>query len=610
MKVTKVKKITAVLCALLCAIGSTFICSAASQRYTINEIDDMVIYLPDDMTAITRSSQNTDRYFSVFGLDYDTTMQNFKNGDIYLQGMDSMSSLTVTVTMTKNADSNSIGNYNLLEADKLSQVSSNFLSQSEYTSCTPDMSGKIVWLNFDTNVTSNGLSIRAYQANTVYDGMSVSITLQRNSGNVTPEDYAAFTEIVSSVNFQKESSIGSMIPYIIIGASIFVILLIIILIIVVKHVKKRRKKNRNDRILEELAGKYTSKRRNKPAQEHSEYSVYEDENFEENKDVYSEIGNEEEYRIDKTEIDSEDFFKGVEQSDNEDVKIYKSSERKIDDSEIEEILNFKRMSDKKSAAESEESLAEVVYSNVNHADNEEKTEIDTETEIENTEEDTEEIAESETAEEAPAEDVKEKIDMVSELEDGLFGEADENDEEDYNNDEELIRQEAKRVKFKDSDDFFEEAPKKTMGVISSKEIRDAEDFDVINEVEERVKEVEKPSQNAGKSFVEAMKKVGGGIKSFGVHCGYFCTNVSRMIKHKHAMKKRQKAEAERRERARQRAERQRAQRREMENGGLVQVHSRSESRTAQNRRPVQQRRPSYSQQRRPSNPQNRNNRRR
>lgn len=595
MKVTKVKKITAVLCALLCAIGSTFICSAASQRYTINEIDDMVIYLPDDMTAITRSSQNTDRYFSVFGLDYDATMQNFKNGDIYLQGMDSLSSLTVTVTMTKNADSNSIGNYNLLEADKLSQVSSNFLSQSEYTSCTPDMSGKIVWLNFDTNVTSNGLSIKAYQANTVYDGMSVSITLQRNSGNVTPEDYAAFTEIVSSVNFQRESSIGSMIPYIIIGASIFVILLIIILIIVVKHVKKRRKKNRNDRILEELAGKYTSKRRNRPAQEHSEYSVYEDEKFEED-----------EYKIDKTEIDSEDFFKGVEQSDNEDVKIYKSSERKIDDSEIEEILNFKRMSDKKAAAKAEESLAEVVYSNANHTDNEEKTETKTETEIENTEE----IAESEHAEEAPTEDVKDKTNMVLELEDGLFGEADENDEEDYNNDEELIRQEAKRVKFKDSDDFFEEAPKKTTGVISSKEIRDAEDFDVINEVEERVKEVEKPSQNAGKSFVDAMKKVGGGIKSFGVHCGYFCTNVSRMIKRKHAMKKRQKAEAERRERARQRAERQRAQRREMENGGLVRVHSRSESRTAQNRRPVQQRRPSSSQQRRPSNPHNRNNRRR
>lgn len=601
MKVNGFKKITAVLCALMCVIGSVLTCSAAPQRYTINEIDDMVISLPGDMSAITRSSKNSDRYFSVFGLDYNTTMKNFENGDIYLQGMDSMSAVTVTVTMTKTDESKGIGNYNLLEPDKLSQVSSNFLSQSEYTSCTPDTAGKIVWLNFDTNVTSNGLSIRAYQANTVYDGMSVSITLQRNSGNVTAEDYATFTEIVSSVSFLKESAIGSMIPYIIIGVSIAVILLLIILIIVVKQAKKRRKKNKNDKILEELAEKHISKRRNNPAKEQTEYSVYEDENFEENRNGYSDTSSdnsEDDYTFDKTEIDSEDFFKGIEQSDNEDVKIYSPSERKFDDSEIEEILSYKRMVAQKAAAEAEESYAEVVYSSKKNAEKAEEPE----TEPENTEE----IEEPETA---PNEETEKKSDKIVEIEDGLFGESDENDEEDYNNDEELVREEAKRVKFKDSDDFFEEAPKKTIGVISSKELRDAEDFDVINEVEERVKEVEKPSQNAGKSFVEAVKKVGGGIKSFGVHCGYFCTNVSRMIKRKRAMKKRQKAEAERRERARQRAERQRAQRREMENGGLVQVHSRSEYRPSQNKRPVQPRRPS-TQQRRPSNPQNRKKERR
>lgn len=604
MKVTKVKIITAVLCALMCVIGSVLTCSAAPQRYTINEIDDMVISLPGDMSAITRSSKNSDRYFSVFGLDYNTTMKNFENGDIYLQGMDSMSAVTVTVTMTKTDESKGIGNYNLLEPDKLSQVSSNFLSQSEYTSCTPDTAGKIVWLNFDTNVTSNGLSIRAYQANTVYDGMSVSITLQRNSGNVTAEDYATFTEIVSSVSFLKESAIGSMIPYIIIGASVAVILLLIILIIVVKQAKKRRKKNKNDKILEELAEKHISKRRNNPAKEQTEYSVYEDENFEESRNGYSDTvsdNSEDDYTFDKTEIDSEDFFKGVEQSDNEDVKIYSPSERKFDDSEIEEILSYKRMVAQKAAAEAEESFAEVVYSSKKNAEKAEEPE----TEPENTEE----IEEPETDGKVPNEEVEKKSDKIVEIEDGLFGESDENDEEDYNNDEELVREEAKRVKFKDSDDFFEEAPKKTIGVISSKELRDAEDFDVINEVEERVKEVEKPSQNAGKSFVEAVKKVSGGIKSFGVHCGYFCTNVSRMIKRKRAMKKRQKAEAERRERARQRAERQRAQRREMENGGLVQVHSRSERRPSQNKRPVQPRRPS-TQQRRPSNPQNRKKERR
>lgn len=596
MKVNGFKKITAVFCALMCVIGSTFICSAAPQRYTISEIDDMVISLPGDMSAITRSSKNSDRYFSVFGLDYNTTMKNFENGDIYLQGMDSMSAVTVTVTMTKTDESKGIGNYNLLEADKLSQVSSNFLSQSEYTSCTPDTAGKIVWLNFDTNVTSNGLSIRAYQANTVYDGMSVSITLQRNSGNVTAEDYATFTEIVSSVSFLKESAIGSMIPYIIIGASVLVILLLIILMIVVKHAKKRRKKNKNDKILEELAEKHISKRRNNPAKEQAEYSVYEDENFEKSRNGYSDTAsenNDDDYIFDKTEIDSDDFFKGVEQSGNEDVKIYSPSERKFDDSEIEEILSYKRMADEKAAAEAEESFAEVVYSNGKNAVKAEEPETETEPE---------EIEESETDGKTPSKEVEKKTDKIVEIEDGLFGEADENDEEDYNNDEELVREEAKRTKFRDSDDFFEEAPKKTIGVISSEELRDAEDFDVISEVEERAKEVEKPSQNAGKSFVEAMKKVGGGIKSFGVHCGYFCTNVSRMIKRKRSMKKRQKAEAERRERARQRAERQRAQRREMENGGLVQVHSRSERRPSQNRRPVQQRRP--------SNPQNRKKERR
>lgn len=608
MKSNKFKKITACLCALMCIIGSILLCSAASQRYTINEIDDMVIYLPNDISAVTRSSKNTDRYFSVFGLDYNTTMQNFENGDIYLQGMDSMSALTVTVTMTKTEESKSIVNYNLLNADELSRVSSNFLSQSEYTSCTPDTAGKIVWLNFNTNVTSSGLSIKAYQANTVYDGMSVSITLQRNSGNVTAEDYATFTEIVSSVQFMKENTFGSIIPYIIIGASVAVIILIIVLIIIFKHAKKRRRKNKNDKILEELAGKYTSKQRNRTDREQAEYSVYEDENFEDNKADDSDNGYEyngdDEYTFDKTEIDSEDFFKGARQDDNDDVKIYKPSDRKIDDSEIEEILNFKKMSDEKA---NEESFAEVVYKNEKAADNGELI-----SESENEAKDTEETTEPDTLNNAVNKELTEKANKAEEIQDGLFGEADENDEEDYNNDEELVRQEAKRVKFKDSDDFFEEAPKKTVGVISSKDILDAEDFDVINEVEQRVKEVEKPSQSAGKSFVDAMNKIGSGIRSFGMHLGYFCTNVSRMIKRRHAMKKRQKIEAQRRERARQRAERQRTQRREMENGGLVQVHSRSEYRPDPNRKAAQQRRPSSSKSKYSSNSQstNRNNNRR
>lgn len=542
----------AVLCALIC-IAASLLSVGAAQRYIINEIDDMIIYLPDNMTAVTRSSVETDKYFSVFGLDYNTEKKNFENGDIYLQGMDSASALTVTVTMTKTSDSQSIGNYNLLKSDELSNVTSNFLSQSEYISCTPDTSEKIVWLIFNTNVISGGVPIKAYQANTVYDGMSVSVTLQRNGGSVTAQDYAVFSEVVSSADFMKKSSVGNNAPYIIIGAAVLFIAAAILLAIFVKRAKKFRKKNKNDKIIEELSGKYASKRARHSSKDYSDGEAVSKETAPEETERKAEP-------FDKTRTFMPLDSGNSAEQDGEDLKIYSPAKKIYGEKEIEEILESKRIENLKTEAESE-NTAEVVYSNSEYGSDEYNDSIQT------------------------------KSDIGSQFEDRLFG----GDYDEFDNDEELARQEAKRVKFDDSDDFFEEAPKKVMGVISSKEIRDAEDFDVINEVEKRVSEVENPAPNAGESFVKVMMKVGGGLKYFGVHCGYFCTNVYRMIKRRRAAQKRRRAEEERRERARQRAQRQNAQRREA-GDGLVRVHSRSDRRPAQNgRRGSQQRRPSGSQ---------------
>ena len=59
-----------------------------------------------------------------------------------------------------------------------------------------------------------------------------------------------------------------------------------------------------------------------------------------------------------------------------------------------------------------------------------------------------------------------------------------------------------------------------------------------------------------------------------------------MIKRKRAIAKRKKAEEERRERERQKAERARMRAERGESDGLVQVHSRTDSRPQQNRRPA------------------------
>lgn len=531
MSMKRLKKIAVMtLCVLICLFGSSVVCSAAQQRYTISELDDMVVFLPENMTAITRSSSATDKYFSVFGLDYDTTMQNFKNGNIYLQGMDNMSGVTVTVTMTKTTESEGIGNYNMLSTEKLSEVTNNFLSQSEYTSCTPDNANDVVWLIFNADVNNNGTMIKAYQANTIYDGMSINVTLQRNGGNVTAEDYSTFSSIVSSATFLKAES-ANLVPYIIIGAGVLTIIVIIILIVILKYAKKRMKKNKNDKLIEELADKYTTRRNHSAEYKNSDYEDIE---------IVSQNSFEEDG----------DFLSGVE---SEEVKEYRPKPvNRAVESEIDEILGYTEKADEEFAKEAFEKPEKV---NVAETPVEEKTAVESDLQQEETE--------------------SENIADFSDFED---------EDEEYYNDEELVRQQSKRTKFVDSDDFFEEAPKKTMGVISSKEIRDAEDYDVINEVEKRVSEVEKTTPTVGEKVVKVLKNIGGGLKSIGIHFGYFCTNVSRMIKRKNAQKKRQRAEEERRERARLRAARERQQRREMQNGGLVQVRSRNDRRPSQNRR--------------------------
>lgn len=507
---------------LLCSTVTYF----AEGGYTVSQLDDMVISLPDNMLAVTRDNKNTDKYFSVFGLDYDTTMENFKSSDIYLQGMDTSSKLTMTVTMTKTNESQGIVNYNLLADDKLTQVKNNFLNQGEYVSCTPDQTDKLVWLYFNVNVQNNGKPIKAYLANTVYDGMSINITIQRNSGDVKPEDYATLANSVSSVYFKSNGNSGSVIPFIVGATAILLIAGIVVAVILIKKAKKRGKREKNDKILEELAGKYNARRDTQkiPSVDTNQFRIHTDTSNDE--DVNSDYYDKEDIAAENIAFEDNDPTYSI--ADDSEVKIYdKNSDTVLKDNEIESVTTV-------------------------IDENSEASEI--------TDEDEQEDSADNSAQESKITD---------------FDEVYASDDEEFDNDEELLREEAKKTKFDDSDDFFEEAPKKTVGIISSKELEKAEDYDVINEVEKKVLQVEKEDVDEGADFFDIMKSFGHSVKNFFIHIGYFCTNVSRMIKRSRNARKHRKAEEERRRRARMRAERERAQRREMQNGGLVQVHRRN-----------------------------------
>ena len=602
------KRVLAMAMCVLCIAGSIVICSAASQKYVISELDEMSITLPDGMSAATRSTKSTDRYFSLFGLDYDTTMDNFRNSDIYLQGMNDSSTLTLTVTMTKTDESKGIKNYALLDDEELNKVKTSFLDESEYSSCTPYQSedNKIMWFLFEANVNAGGSQIKAYQANTVYDGMSINVTLQHNGSNVTADEYSVFSGTVASVSFGKESWIQDLIPVIIIGGAVIAVILVILLILVIRHARKRGKKSRNDKIISELADKYNlydgekseGRNRKKKSKKNNDTEYgYSDEI---GTDGYVDISSSDSSANSEGSdyIDSEIFEDRLQaqmredylgESSPEDIRIYDKNkpERVVSDEEIDEILSTTRKPEPDSDS--------VIYSDGEQAEHEQIEEQSVA--VEDAEAETDE---SEDAEEIYSSTENDEPDLT---EDGLT------ETEEFNNDEELVREQAKRTKFSDSDDFFEEAPKKTMGIISNKELDEAEDYDVIKEIEQRATKVENEEEDvdAGVPIGERLMKIGRGIKSFGIHFGYFCTNVYRLIKRKRAMAKRKKAEEERRERARQRAERQRQQRRAEESGSLVKVHSRTDRRPPQsssrNNTRSTQRKPSSTQRtrRQPSN---------
>lgn len=599
---------TTFVCAALVAC-TAFVCNAAGSKIQIEKLDNMTIQLPDDMLGITRDSKSTDKYFSVFGLDYDKTMSDFKSSDIFMQAMDNKATTTVTVTMTRNGDSEGIKNYKLLSEEKLYEVRDNFISQGEYISCTPDEAADLVWLMFDLNVSSGSDKIKAYQANTVYDGMSINVTIQHNGGNVTSADYQTLKSILSTVTFNsKADPNGDFTTYVYIGIIALVIILFIIVMIASKKAKKKNKKSRNEKILRELTDKYKSD--NKPARKSQ------------NEDIMSIYKAYDEMKNSDTEISSgrkDDDFDDYKDIDEEEVKVRIYEKPTVSDAEIDAIVNeskarFKNegtdveiIETKAEKLEPEEVIADeieeaqedlqtdevvdtVAEDEPEKAGNTEETvtsnesEEDFESENYSDDEKYEDAAQSEISE-ADSEEDETQADEVTEVSAEEVDSADDDEtDEDIENDEEdeeELRREAEKNTADDFDegyDFFEEKPRRIVGIIDvdSSDLKNAVDYDVLSEEEKRAVEVETATDNdKTENFVEIASKAGNGIKNFFVHCGYFCTNVSRLVKRKYAAKKRKKAELERRERERMRRQ-QAAQRRD--SNGLVKVHSATQKR--------------------------------
>ncbi len=150
-----------------------------------------------------------------------------------------------------------------------------------------------------------------------------------------------------------------------------------------------------------------------------------------------------------------------------------------------------------------------------------------------------------------------------------FGDSGDEEFDDYFNDEVLAREEARQEKFRDSNDFFEEAPSRFSGAMSPKdaEYADGSGFSLKNEVKQSY---------PVKVITVSAKKFSGTVKGAGKHLGYFAENVKRTVKTAVAEKKQKKSEAERSGQEKQEQTRAAQERRRAVNG-LLKVHRRGDA---------------------------------
>ncbi|MDR0914108.1 MAG: hypothetical protein LBM65_02945 [Oscillospiraceae bacterium] len=181
--------------------------AADGKVYSIADTEvNFKITLPDNMLAATRDTPKSDPYFSEFELDYEQERSEFFDKNIYLQGGRTDESLSLTVTVTSDADSAEMLNYSYLETSKLNAILQNQLDYNIYTSGTVGHYGKngeFVFLDFILETEQDGQTVYAASSNTVVNGMNIVFVFESKKGMLAEADYITIKGVLNSLQFER-----------------------------------------------------------------------------------------------------------------------------------------------------------------------------------------------------------------------------------------------------------------------------------------------------------------------------------------------------------------------------------------------------------------------
>ena len=532
---------------------SVFNVFATDTSYYIEELK-MNIDLPEEMVAVTRQSPETDKYYSLFGIDYETSIAEFERENIYLRGMYQDSSKVLNVTMLSDDQSQRIGDYNNLDDNQLVDVENVLLQQESYTSCTIERYDDNIYMNLQYTTEVNGNTVYATQYNTVVEGNYINITLiPANGQQLTAEDYQMLNKVISSVSFSSKNAnfFMSLLENPIVMICVCVVAVVgvcVILTIIIRKGKKHRKKAKKA------------------------------ERKEKNQELIQELA--QEFSIGANNADYNEGY--TEEYKEADYSQYESQGEETADDILEQI--------KREKAKEEAQRTQLYSRPVAEVPKEENVDVDSIKVYVGDEvpEETDETVEEESAQSYPV--INEEKTVLR-----LVTNDDEDEDEEYNEYEEDEEEEEEifgsEESFDQSDDYFDEGL--DTDIYSRDTVEDEDEYEEKRPAMNTGVAKEK-AKTAGAVVLNGLLIFLNGVKSFFIHLGYFFTNLTRMIKRAYKKHKYQKAQQQKRreqEEARRRRQenlrRKQQRQREMEENGLVKVRSRENVPSSRNQRPRQ-----------------------
>ncbi len=573
------KKAAGFLCALIAviiALGS-FTVFAESTDFEIPELF-MKTSIPNEMFAVTRHSKKTDSYFSQFGFSYKETMKMFKEANIYLQAIKQDGSVTLSVTMDKDKNSEEINNYNRVDDSELKSIMNKYLNDDAYKSGSIVKCNDIKYIFLTLSTKSGKKTLRSEQYLTVVNGMSISIILDAPAGKkITGNDKELLTSVIKSTYINDNNFFAKYKNIIVYGGITFLGILVVLIVLVFMMKKLRNPNRKHQHLVHELAHEHRiSETTRIPRKKHILSMT---------KPTMSFLKN---YKpadlIDKKKSDNNEEKKAEPIADEIIDEIIEERtpvepepvfEKKIDEEKVDEALKrddtraFEIKAKPVAKKKREVPLAEKIVASSSRKESEPVEDVPIARPME--------FAEKKTEKEKPRRESE--VEVVDTL-----------------NEEEI----------EEENGYFEEIPEEEEMYVYSDVGTAVDEYSAAKEESRMIREESRETLETikgvfaaiGRGILIVLRTIWAVICFIIVHIKYFCVNVFRSIKRNRAKKKRMKIEEERRrrisEQRRREREAQRARRIQNANrgeGDLVKVRSSEERRPPRRTPPQSARRP-------------------